>query len=334
MTSANTTAANSPWPHRLAVLLVCATFPLIWVGGLVTTYDAGMAVADWPTTFGYNPFLYPWRTWVFGPWDVFIEHGHRLLGAAVGVIALALAAVTFARDRRRWMRGLALAVVAAVILQGLLGGARVIRDERLLAQVHGTFGPAFFALCVAAAVCTSRRWRDAASLRGELPAGAVRLAAATALVAYLQLALGARLRHMPLGGGTAEFQIVVAFHLSTAAVVLGHAAALAVRLRSAAESGARTPSRWLLGLVCLQIGLGGWTWVANYGWPGWFANVSWAGGYVVSAEGLLQSTVTTAHVAVGSLILALAVTVALRAGRAGRGRLRLPSLTRRAEAAA
>ena len=76
---------RSPWPHRLAVLLVCATFPLIWVGGLVTTYDAGMAVPDWPTTYGYNLFLYPWQTWLAGPWDLFIEHGHRLLGSLGGL---------------------------------------------------------------------------------------------------------------------------------------------------------------------------------------------------------------------------------------------------------
>ena len=56
------TAQSSPWSHRLAVALALVTFPLIWVGGLVTTYDAGMAVPDWPTTFGYNPFLYPIST--------------------------------------------------------------------------------------------------------------------------------------------------------------------------------------------------------------------------------------------------------------------------------
>ena len=77
-------------PHRWAVGVACATFPLIWVGGLVTTYDAGMAVPDWPSTFGYNLFLYPWTTWFFGPWDLFIEHGHRLLGALVGLLTIGL----------------------------------------------------------------------------------------------------------------------------------------------------------------------------------------------------------------------------------------------------
>ncbi|HEY5311798.1 MAG TPA: COX15/CtaA family protein, partial [Pirellulales bacterium] len=137
----------SAWPHRLAVLLVCATFPLIWVGGLVTTYDAGMAVDDWPTTYGYNLFLYPWRTWILGPWDLFIEHGHRLLGATVGLISMALLLTVWLRDKRTSVRWLAVAVFAAVCFQGLLGGLRVLFDERLLAKIHGCFGPAFFALC-------------------------------------------------------------------------------------------------------------------------------------------------------------------------------------------
>ena len=89
MTSASQ-VARSPWPHRWAVVLACATFPLVWVGGLVTTTDAGMAVPDWPNTYGYNLFLYPWTTWLSGPWDLFVEHGHRLLGATVGMLTIGL----------------------------------------------------------------------------------------------------------------------------------------------------------------------------------------------------------------------------------------------------
>ncbi len=74
-----------PGPHRVAWALVCTVFPLIWVGGLVTTYDAGMAVPDWPGTYGYNMFLYPWTSWLAAPWDLFIEHGHRLLGSLAGI---------------------------------------------------------------------------------------------------------------------------------------------------------------------------------------------------------------------------------------------------------
>ena len=96
--------AESRLPHTLAMCLVCATFPLIWVGGMVTTYDAGMAVPDWPNTFGYNMFLYPLSTWISGPWTQFIEHGHRLLGAAVGMLTIAALVSVVRREPRRWVR--------------------------------------------------------------------------------------------------------------------------------------------------------------------------------------------------------------------------------------
>ena len=150
--------AISRWPHRLAVALVCATFPLIWVGGLVTTEKAGMAVPDWPNTYGYNLFLYPWQTWIGGPWDLFIEHGHRLLASAVGLLTIALVVTVWRCDTRGWLRALSVLALVAVVVQGLLGGLRVIQDEVLLARVHGCFGPAFFALSVALAAFTSSWW--------------------------------------------------------------------------------------------------------------------------------------------------------------------------------
>src|SRR3954469_10732934 len=117
---------SSAWPHRLAVALALIIFPLIWVGGLVTTYDAGMAVPDWPGTYGYNLLRYPWQTWLAGPWDLFIEHGHRLLGAAAGLLAIALVAAVRLTDCRRWFVVSAWAALGLVIIQGLLGGARVL----------------------------------------------------------------------------------------------------------------------------------------------------------------------------------------------------------------
>src|SRR5438477_1424482 len=135
----------SAWPHRLAVALALVTFPLIWVGGLVTTYDAGMAVPDWPGTYGYNLLRYPWQTWLAGPWDLFIEHGHRLLGATAGFIAIALVAVVLITDRRRWLFAASCGALTLVVFQGLLGGARVLLDARLVALLHGCIGPLFFA---------------------------------------------------------------------------------------------------------------------------------------------------------------------------------------------
>ena len=137
--------------------LACATFPLVWVGGLVTTTDAGMAVPDWPNTYGYNLFLYPWQTWLLGPWDLFVEHGHRLLAASRRhahdrSARRAVATRTIAAG----CNGLGFAALALVIFQGVLGGMRVLLDERTLAMLHGCTGPLFFALTVAMVVFTSR----------------------------------------------------------------------------------------------------------------------------------------------------------------------------------
>jgi cytochrome c oxidase assembly protein subunit 15 len=309
MPYASTNAAN-PWPHRLAVVLVCATFPLIWVGGLVTTYEAGMAVPDWPTTYGYNLFLYPWQTWILGPWDLFIEHGHRLLGAGVGLLTIALLAALWRYDSRRWVRWLGVAALAAVIFQGLLGGLRVRLDERLLAKIHGCFGPAFFALSVALAVFTSRFWRQSPAPRDDASAGKLHtLALLTTFFAYLQIVLGAQLRHVSLALDTSGFQVAVLFHLLVAAVLLLHVVLLALRV------GRSNRGEALLALVGVQFVLGASTWVLNYGWPRWFGGYAWSESFTVMQESQRQALVTTAHVATGSLILVTSLVVSLRSWR-------------------
>ena len=88
---------RSPWPHAWAWLLACATFPLIWIGGFVTTTDAGMAFRDWLTSDGHFMLAYPWLSSVG---DKFVEHGHRLLGAAAGFLSIALAVVVWRCESR------------------------------------------------------------------------------------------------------------------------------------------------------------------------------------------------------------------------------------------
>src|SRR5512142_2530194 len=90
----NDQGSASLWPHRLAVVLAWATFPLLFIGGLVTSTGAGLAVPDWPTTFGYNMFLYPWSKMVGG---ILYEHSHRLVASSVGILTVALAAVLWLR---------------------------------------------------------------------------------------------------------------------------------------------------------------------------------------------------------------------------------------------
>jgi cytochrome c oxidase assembly protein subunit 15 len=309
---------TSLWPHRWAVALVCATFPLLWVGGLVTTTDAGMAVPDWPTTYGYNLFLYPWTTWLAGPWDLFVEHGHRLLGAVVGLGTIALLAVLWRTDERRWIRWLGIAALALVIFQGVLGGLRVRLDERTLAMLHGCTGPLFFALVVGIAVFTSDRWRRGERSDSAGAGGYVRpLAGVSCILVYLQILVGAVVRHVPVATEPDMFAMAVRFHLFLAAIVALHVAVLAwMVLRSAAAS--QPLRRWALlltGLLIAQLTLGGATWVVKFAAPSWApAWISaWRG--AVQEGGWLQTHVITAHVAVGSLLLATSLALALYAYR-------------------
>lgn len=312
--------APSAWPHRVAVLLVCATFPLIWVGGLVTTYDAGMAVPDWPSTYGYNLFLYPWQTWLAGPWDLFIEHGHRLFGALVGMLTILFVVTAFRCEGRPWLRWTSLGALALVIGQGALGGLRVLLDQRLLAQIHGCVGPVFFALTVALAVWTSPRWlagretlRD--PVRGRAAGRFQRMAFLTFAIAYVQLVLGSQLRHVRPVVDVSTFRAAVWLHLFMAAALAAHVIMLAARATRtfSHDSFLFVPALALAALLIVQLGLGAGAWVVNYGWPSaLFARYSWAQQYVVTQESRTQAWVTTGHVATGSLILVTSLLVALR----------------------
>lgn len=308
----------SPWPHRMAVLLVCATFPLIWVGGLVTTFKAGMAFPDWPTSGGYNMLAYPLDEWWHGPFDMFIEHGHRLLAIAVGLITIAAALVFQFREPRRWVRWLAWGALLAVCLQGGIGGLRVVLDHRRVAMIHGCVGPAFFGFTIALAVVTSARWRRSAGVAASPEAAKLRrLSLATAAIAYVQLVLGAAVRHVPETAAIAEFQAAVLFHLIGAAALVAHAAMLiyTVLRRKDLASGLRLAT-WGLGIaLTVQIMLGAGTWVAKYGYPAGLESLADMQGQPFVAGGTWQAGLTTAHMAVGSLILGISVLLAVRACR-------------------
>lgn len=317
MTPSSLTAV-SPWPHRFAVALVCATFPLIWAGGLVTTTEAGMAVPDWPTTYGYNMFLYPWQTWLFGPWDLFIEHGHRLLGSLAGLVSIALCVSLWASDKRPFARWLGVATLLTVIAQGVLGGMRVRLDQQVLAMIHGCTAPAFFALATTMAAITSRWWREQPSAeRVEDQRSVLPLAATTSVLAYLQLLLGAQLRHVSATASPGSFRTMVLFHLIVAVALTYHVVMLSWRVAQNCR-GQRLltrPTHRMTLLVLLQLALGAGTWVLNYQWPQWLGETNWSAAHVNVRESLPQVMVTTAHVAMGSVIVATSVLVALRAAR-------------------
>lgn len=185
--------------HVFAVLTACATFPLIFMGGLVTSHQAGMSVPDWPNSYGYNMFLFPPRLWIGG---ILYEHTHRLMGTVVGLLSIALVVAAFrTKGAGRWQRWLALTVLGGVILQGVLGGLRVVLVKLDLAIVHACVAQAFFCLAAFVAVVTSRWWHTAHehSAEGGVRLPLVVLGACTVAVIYVQLIVGAMMRHYQAG---------------------------------------------------------------------------------------------------------------------------------------
>jgi cytochrome c oxidase assembly protein subunit 15 len=330
-------SSYSCWVHALAVALTVSVFPLIWVGGLVTTYDAGMAVPDWPGTYGWNMFAYPASTWLFGPFDLLVEHSHRLLGSLAGLLSIGLLIAAVKYDGRTWLRWWCLGILLAVIAQGVLGGARVVLDQRTFAMIHGCTGPLFFALATATAVMCSRWWicgrvetgsgvvavkvedgpAGIADTAGEATRPAiVWLATALTLASYLQLILGAQLRHATAAISHSQFLGFVHSHLTMAGLVVLLASLLTgfSLLAGKMASAIRRPVRLVCVLVFLQIALGIGTWIVNYALP-WTEASQGLAAYTIVAKGYWESLIVTAHMATGSLIISLSTVASLCAWR-------------------
>jgi cytochrome c oxidase assembly protein subunit 15 len=234
-------------------------------------------------------------------------------------------------ETRRWVQLFGLLLLVGVIAQGILGGLRVRMGEEALAMLHGCVGPVFFGLCAAMCVVTSRRWRAAVrSSSGDwkqpprpldtattmTAKRLMVLAAVTAFVAYLQLVVGAQLRHLPATAEPDVFRSAVHIHLALAAVVLLHAGWLALALgRMRLDNWLIRPAQWLVGLVVLQLCLGASTWFVKYGSPPWVRQAIGEWDFAVPAASRLQSVIVTAHVATGSLIVAVATVACLRIAR-------------------
>src|SRR5436309_7662079 len=182
------------WLNRFAWLTCFATVLLICSGGMVTSKNVGLAVPDWPTTFGYNMFLFPVSKWVGG---ILFEHTHRLMGSVVGFLTIILAVWLWLREDRPWVRSLGVIALGGVILQGILGGLRVTMMKDEIGIFHACIAQAFLGLLVVIALGTTNFWQTLANLRIDpLKLTQIKsLAIAITLAIYLQLALGATMRH-------------------------------------------------------------------------------------------------------------------------------------------
>jgi cytochrome c oxidase assembly protein subunit 15 len=316
--------------HLWALLTLAATFFLLCSGGIVTSKGVGMSVPDWPTTYGYNMFLFPVSKWVGG---IFYEHTHRLVASGVGLMTLVLAGWLLAADSRRWVKWLGVAAFVAVCLQGLLGGLRVTLFKDEIGIFHALLAQAFLCVVGILAVATSAAFR-----RGDWdifhpdPVLKNHVLYATVLI-FLQLGLGATMRHEHAGLAIPDFPLAYGrwipdtspaavekinaeradvgeaptkalfiwmqmAHRAVAVLVL--LAVAAVFYRAARASRLRMTKSWSaawLAMLGIQAGLGAWT-----VWSGKAADIA------------------TTHMAVGALSLLFGAVFSFRLCRAGEAR--------------
>lgn len=306
----NSSAYNAAH-HRFTVVVACLTFLLLIAGGLVTSNNAGLAVPDWPTSFGH----WFWAHMVGG---VKYEHTHRMIAEGIGLLTIAVAVWTWLVDQRKWMRWLTIGAVAGVVFQGILGGLTVKNFlPPWLSTAHGVVGQTMFCVLAAIAVFTGRNWLVEPTERMTNKEARPLLRHCWMLIGflYLQLILGAGFRHVwTKWGPTAAnrwperkiIHLLLYPHILNALIVSGLILYVSLRVLNKHSSipHLRTPAMSLLVLLVAQLLLGG---------AAYFTRVVQGVDEAQPTAGLVATTV--AHLGVGALILASTVILTIQAYR-------------------
>jgi cytochrome c oxidase assembly protein subunit 15 len=290
--------------HLFAAFVAAATALLIFAGGLVTSTGSGLSVPDWPNTYGWFMFTFPLEKMVGGIW---YEHSHRLIASAVGFLILVLAAWLGRAESRPWVRRLGYVALGAVVTQGILGGITVLWYlPDAISIAHAGLAQLVFCLTLTIAMVTSRGWKQGYSTDdGTLR----RVALVTTAIIYLQILLGATMRHTGAGLAIPDFplafgQIVPPSWTPAIAIHYAHRlGAVIVTILAAATAGhvmyhhrgraeLRRPALLLCVSLVAQITLGALT--------------------VLSGK---HYVINSLHVVIGAIVLGTSLALTLRAYR-------------------
>ncbi len=286
------------WLRGFTKLVAASTLFLIFAGAMVTSTGSGLAVPDWPLSYGrfFPPMV----------GGIFYEHGHRMIAATVGMLTVIQAIWLQRRARKRILRVLGWTAVGAVIAQGLLGGLTVLfLLPPAISIAHAGLAEIFLCVNVSIALIASRWYNDAQAMeKGDAP-----IAGTTALVGlvYAQILVGALMRHLHAGLAMPTFPLPL-FPASTSLAVMVNFAhrvgamlvaivliGIFIRvLRFDSKHPLRQVATLLLMVVPAQILLGAYT--------------IWSG---------KQPVITSLHVVTGALTLALALILAFTARAVG-----------------
>ena len=297
-----------------AALVAASTAVLIFAGGLVTSTGSGLSVPDWPNTYGWFMFAFPLSKMVGG---IFYEHAHRLIASTVGFLIVILAVWLKRAEPRPWVRRLGYLALGAVILQGILGGITVLWYlPDAISIAHASLAQIVFCLTVTIAIVTSPGWkRGYASGRREkgetTPDDRIlqHVAIATTALIYLQIVIGATMRHTGAGLAIPDFPLSfghlipphwdskIAIHFAhrvgaAGVTVLIGATTGHVFFHHARRAELRRPAILLLVLLVAQITLG-----------------------AITVLGHKPFIINSLHVVNGALVLVTSLALTLRAHR-------------------
>jgi cytochrome c oxidase assembly protein subunit 15 len=306
--------------HLFTLVVAASTAVLIFAGGLVTSTGSGLSVPDWPNSYGWFMFTFPFEHMVGG---IFYEHSHRLIASTVGFLILVLAFTLWRVEPRPWVKRLGFIALAAVVTQGVLGGITVLwylPDPVSIA--HASLAQIVFCLTTAIALATSPGWRRAYASPSSTGAGSAapdgvgddavlqRIAIVTTALVYLQIVVGATMRHTEAGLAIPDFpwafgHVIPPHWTPKIAIHFAHrVGALVVATMVLATAGhvfyhhtrrrpLVVPALVLVCLVCVQVTLGALT--------------------VLSQKHYI---VNSLHVVTGGLVLITSLVLTLRAHRA------------------
>ena len=285
--------------NRFAILVAVATFCLIIAGALVTSHDAGLATSDWPLSNGQ---VFPKMVG-----NLFWEHGHRMIATSVGLLTIGLLIYIRLKEKRVWVRRLGAFALLAVIAQGLLGGLTVKLNLPLaVSAAHATLAQLFFCTTVSLAVFTSRSWVEARALSAEEKAALPLRYLCTAALAtiFLQLILGATLRHSATWDRDLPIELILAHIGGAFAVVVAlGSTGLTVLRRHKGQTFLTRPATLALALLVVQLFLGVAAYITRLSSP----NDPQPLNPMIS--------ITVAHVACGALLFATTIVLTLRVFR-------------------
>ena len=298
--------------HRFATFLAGCTVILVLAGSLVTSTGSGLSVPDWPTSYGWNMFTFPPSKWVGG---IFYEHGHRLIASTVGFLTIILAGWLWLAEPRAWLRRLGWTALGAVVLQGILGGVTVLFFlPAAVSTAHAGLAEIFLCMTIAIALFTSPGWirgygSAMASEAGVNDPLLRTLATATTALIYVQILVGATMRHTGAGLAIPDFPLMfgrllpdhwdplIAIHFAhrvgAVFVVLAVLATSGhVRYHHSRRRELARPAVLICALVVVQVTLGALT--------------------VLSGRDVW---INSAHVVCGALVLATSLVLTLRTWR-------------------